>query len=273
MLLCSWGTMETWERLGSMETSSQSIISLINKWPGTQLLIGPLWGEPLVTSGFHSQRASNMEIVSMTLCCHGSMETGGRLGSMETGSQSIVISLINDQELSNLLALCGRIHWSLVDSPHKWLVIWKLFPCVTELPWHYGDMWHYGNRRQGPVSLTFFFTAIQIRWKLRLAITPSLAIRSQQIFAHATTAQLSCHVQNFVAITVLESRREWNEIFIEFEFNCDGKTVSETQAGIHGDRTRVSCYHPDKSQGTQQLTSPLWGESTGYQWIPLTKGQ
>ena len=51
-----------------------------------------------------------------------------------------------------------------------------------------------------------FLPAIQIRWKLRLAVIPLLAIRSQQIFAHATTAQLSCHVQNFVAITVLESR-------------------------------------------------------------------
>ena len=71
-----------------------------------------------------------------------------------------------------------------------------------------------------------FLPPIQIRWKLRLAITPLLAIRSQQIFAHATTAQLSCHVQNFVAITILESRWEWNEIFINL--NCDGKTVSET---------------------------------------------
>ena len=62
-----------------------------------------------------------------------------------------------------------------------------------------------------------FVPAIQIRWKLRLSITPLLAIRSQQIFAHATTAQLSCHVNNFVAITVLESRWEWNEIFIELE--------------------------------------------------------
>ena len=59
--------------------------------------------------------------------------------------------------------------------------------------------------------------AIQTRWKLRLAVIPLLAIRSQQIFAHATTAQLSCHVQNFVAITVLASRWEWNEISIEFE--------------------------------------------------------
>ena len=62
-----------------------------------------------------------------------------------------------------------------------------------------------------------FLPAIQVRWKLRLAITPLLAIRSQQIFAHATTAQLSCHVQNFVAITVSESRWEWHEISIEFE--------------------------------------------------------
>ena len=62
-----------------------------------------------------------------------------------------------------------------------------------------------------------FLPAIQIRWKLRLAVILLLAIRSQQIFAHATTAQLSCHVQNFVAITVLESRGEWNEISIEYE--------------------------------------------------------
>ena len=37
--------------------------------------------------------------------------------------------------------------------------------------------------------------AIQIRWKIRLAIIPLLAIRSQQIVAHATTTQLSCYVQ------------------------------------------------------------------------------
>ena len=62
-----------------------------------------------------------------------------------------------------------------------------------------------------------FLPAIQIRWKLHLAVIPLLAIRLQQIFAHATTAQLSCHVQNFVAITVLESRWEWNDISIKFE--------------------------------------------------------
>ena len=62
-----------------------------------------------------------------------------------------------------------------------------------------------------------FLPAIQIRWKLRLDVIPLQAIRSQQIFTHATTAQLSYHVQNFIAIKVLESRWGWNEISIEFE--------------------------------------------------------
>ena len=70
--------------------------------------------------------------------------------------------------------------------------------------------------RPGARFTNDFLPAIQIRWKLRLAVIPLLAISTQQIFAHATTAQLSCHVQNFVAITVLESRWEWNEISIEF---------------------------------------------------------
>ena len=62
--------------------------------------------------------------------------------------------------------------------------------------------------RAGARFTNGFLPAIQIRWKLRLAITPLLAIKSQQIFAHATTAQLSCHVQKFVAITVLQSMWE-----------------------------------------------------------------
>ena len=70
---------------------------------------------------------------------------------------------------------------------------------------------------QGARFTNNFLLAIQIRWKLRHAVIPLLTNRSQQIFAHATTAQLSCHVQNLVVITVLESRWEWNEISIGFE--------------------------------------------------------
>ena len=82
--------------------------------------------------------------------------------------------------------------------------------------------------KPGACFTNLFLPAIQIRWKLRLAIIPLLAIRSQQIFAHATTALLSCHVQNLVAITVLETRWEWKEIFIKFELRWkNSETVKQ----------------------------------------------
>ena len=73
------------------------------------------------------------------------------------------------------------------------------------------------ENRAGALVTNGFLPAIQIWWKLHLAVIPLLAIRSRQILAHARTAQLSCHVQNFVAITLLDSRWEWNDISIGFE--------------------------------------------------------
>ena len=46
-----------------------------------------------------------------------------------------------------------------------------------------------------------------------------------QYFAHATTAQLSCHAQNCVAIFAFESMWKQNEVPIEVELR--GKTVIE----------------------------------------------
>ena len=77
---------------------------------------------------------------------------------------------------------------------------------------------NYPKRRQYHASISWssfhyrFLPAIQIQWKLCLAIILLLAIRSQKNFAHAM-----CHVQNFVAIAVFESKWEWNGISIEFE--------------------------------------------------------
>ena len=64
-----------------------------------------------------------------------------------------------------------------------------------------------------------FLPTIQIRWKLCLVIS-LLAIRPQQIFAHAMTAQLSCHVQNFVAITIrveVRVKQNFHQIWIAIE--------------------------------------------------------
>ena len=63
-----------------------------------------------------------------------------------------------------------------------------------------------------------FSIVIKIRWKIVYVAIYFLAITSLQRFAHATTAQLLCHVKNIVTITLLEFRWEQNEISIEFEF-------------------------------------------------------
>ena len=50
---------------------------------------------------------------------------------------------------------------------------------------------------------------IQIPLKIHFVIIPILAIRLLQIFGHATTAQLSWHVQNCVVINWLKF--EWEQ--------------------------------------------------------------
>ena len=99
-----------------------------------------------------------------------------------------------------LLRNPGWLAWILIGG---FLVIWD--------PFH----WRF-----------FFLPAVRVRWKLRLAVIPLLALRSQQVFAHTTTAQLSCHVQNFVAITVFY--RDESEARFPSDLSCDGGTVSET---------------------------------------------
>ena len=68
-----------------------------------------------------------------------------------------------------------------------------------------------------------FSITIQIRRKFHLDLIQLLMIRSQQNLAHATTAQLSCHVPNLVAITSSVFGWEQNEISITFQLwsiNC-----------------------------------------------------
>ena len=60
----------------------------------------------------------------------------------------------------------------------------------------------------GHISLTIFSITIQIRWKIHFAVNPLLVIMMQQTFAHAMTAVLTWHVQNFVVIAKVEFGRE-----------------------------------------------------------------
>ena len=88
------------------------------------------------------------------------------------------------------------------------------------------DLWHHMvslGTLPGTHFTNDFSITIQIRWKFHLALIQLLVIISRQNLAHATTAQLSCHVPNIVAITILLFGWEKNEISISFELwwkNC-----------------------------------------------------
>ena len=59
----------------------------------------------------------------------------------------------------------------------------------------------YHEHQSGDNPTNAISRTIQIQRKINFAVIPVRAIKSQHNFAHDTTAQLSCHVQNFVVIS------------------------------------------------------------------------
>ena len=93
------------------------------------------------------------------------------------------------------------------------------------LPCHKVDIFIHMCRNWMKINTGQHFTntfsiTIQISWKFVCTVIQLLVRISLQIFAHDTTAQLSCHVQNFVVIILLEFGWEQNEISREFELWC-----------------------------------------------------
>ena len=66
-----------------------------------------------------------------------------------------------------------------------------------------------------------YFFIIQIWQKICFSITPLKGIISLRNFAHGTTTQLSCHVQNFIAI--VSFKLGWKQNLIS---DYDGKNLS-----------------------------------------------
>ena len=92
--------------------------------------------------------------------------------------------------------MCYLEYWSLIIS-----IIFKyklqLHKGANDVPLS-SDVDEYGS---GTHFTNDFSITIQIRRKFHSDLIQLLMIRSQQNLAHATTAQLSCHVLNIVAIT------------------------------------------------------------------------
>ena len=74
-----------------------------------------------------------------------------------------------------------------------------------------------------------FSIAIQIRWKFRCTLISILIQWSLRNFAHGTTAVLSWHVQNIVAIWWQATELQQGKVSIEFELRA--KIVNETGPG------------------------------------------
>ena len=88
---------------------------------------------------------------------------------------------------------------------------------------------------QGSISLTITHAPeIWIPWRTLSTAIPFLATRSQQNFAHATTARLSCHVQNcapFIWSDLYESEMDF---LIKFRFWWRIVSEKVPSPGYHG---------------------------------------
>ena len=73
------------------------------------------------------------------------------------------------------------------------------------------------QERPGAHFTNIFSIPFQIRWKFHFTLTSILIQRSLQNFVHDTTAVLSWHVQNFVAVWWLTMELQQGKVCIQFE--------------------------------------------------------
>ena len=112
-----------------------------------------------------------------------------------------------------------RHHWVSI-----WVITWVCYACpnlsrameVKGAP----------DSVPGPHFTNGFSIAIQIRWNLRFTLISILMQWSLQNLVHGTTAVLSWHVQNSVAISWPLTELQQGDVSIKFELRT--KMVSET---------------------------------------------
>ena len=129
--------------------------------------------------------------------------------------------------------LSSCFQWYFINTYCVLIDYWYNIYCINKShqyaalePGHQ-QQWYWPCSPRTFVSGTYFTNdfsiTIQMWWKFHLALIQLLMIILQQHLAHATTAQLLCHVPNIVAITLLVFGWEQNEISITFEMwwkNC-----------------------------------------------------
>ena len=71
---------------------------------------------------------------------------------------------------------------------------------------------------------SIFYIVIQIRYKIGISVTPLQVMATLRNFAHAIIAQLSCHVENIIAIASLWLERQQNYISVEFKLRLKDRS-------------------------------------------------
>ena len=172
----------------------------------------------------------------------------GPLWGEFTGDRWIALTKTNDVELWCFL-------WSMPEKKNGWgnnrdagdLRRHRAHYDVTVMKWGLG-----------PVSLTVFCPQFKFDGKFALPYLCCWPSDRNKVL-HMPRQQLSCHVQNFVAITALESRWAWNEISIEFEFRW--KNVSETVPG-----TAWQTFHKPHSTWTRSGKDLALNKRQAFTW-------
>ena len=188
-----------WRRLGDKPLSEPKICVTRPQWVKLMSFPNSYQGYDCFTAvkyGDHMALTNNNSMVMTSAWSAGSHYNDVIIGMMpsQITSLTIVYSTVysdTDQRKHQSLHVTGLCAGnSLVTGgfPAQMASNMEIFP--------FDDVIMYCTKDWLGAHFTYdFLPAIQIRWKLRLAVIPLLAIRSQQIFAHATTAQLSCHVR------------------------------------------------------------------------------
>ena len=161
-------------------------------------------------------RAISHEITKISTLDMNLKVTNLRLQLHLSGSQWVKWS-------SSVMSLCGCVGVIVLVTPVRHVLITNSQDACIEcdkarITVYYMEVLHAGTHFTKDFSIT-----IQIQWKFHLDATQLLVIISQHNIAHAMTAELSCHVQNSVAIASLEFGWQQNEISITFELwrkNC-----------------------------------------------------
>ena len=113
---------------------------------------------------------------------------------------------------------------------------------------------------------------IQTQWKIPFAVVPFFEYKSQQNFARTTVAQLSWHVQNFVAILYI---RDEMTVKQKFPWNLYFWPHVSDPEGVEAKRIRKRLYQDIESSafGGMRQSGGAMQMGAGFNMAAMGRGK